>query len=461
MLDTLARLWRDMDPPTLFVSSFLTLIAVGTLGMLVLPGLHAGPRLGVIDALFTMTSAVCVTGLAVVDTATHFTFWGQLWILLFIQLGGLGLITLTTQIIGMLGRRLSLRSEMIAVPPGNIFPRGSVGNLAVAAGKLTLGAEALGALLLWLQWWPELGAGPAAWHAIFQSVSAFCNAGFSTFPGSMTPFALRPGILVVLSFLVIAGGFGYLSSMELQRWWKGGGTRGPFRLSTHTFAALAGTGGLIVLGTLLFSIFEWGGVLSGMSAIDKLANAFFLSVMPRSGGFNAVSYIELSNAGSFLTILLMIVGGSPGSMAGGLKTTALAILVALAISRMRGRRFVELHDRTVPDGTVQRTVSLAVIFGSLVAAMIFALTLTEFRDRMGAEAHAAFLPLAFEVVSAFGTVGLSMDVTPALSPWGKLAVVIAMFVGRVGPLTFFAALSIRSSGFLREFRPAREDLIIG
>ena len=409
-----------------------------------------------------MTSAVCVTGLAVVDTATFFTRWGQAWLLLFIQLGGLGLITLTTLVIGALGRRLSLRSEVIVGAPIDYTHRQNVVSLALSVGRFTVLAEAAGALMLWVLWMPRFGWREAAWHAVFHAVSAFCNAGFSTFSSSLMGFAEEPLVLLVVSTLIVLGGLGYLSSEEALRWWSHRNTRQHRRLSLHTYAVLMVSAVLLILGTLLYAVFEWEHTLARFGVGDRLANAAFLSVTARTAGFNAVPYAQLSNAGGFFTILLMVVGGSPGSTAGGLKTTTLAVLLALALTRIRGRRHAELHGRSIPEGTIERTVSLALLAFAVMTAAIFVLSFTEARAAESMQsARSSFLPLFFEVVSAFCTVGLSMDVTPALTSLGKLQIIGLMYVGRLGPLAFFAALSLRARSHLRHVRPAHEDLIVG
>jgi trk system potassium uptake protein TrkH len=462
LLASLRHHWHGVSPPTLLALSFAVLIALGTAGLMLLPGMYRKEPLGFLDALFTMTSATCVTGLAVVDTATWFTRWGQLWILLFIQLGGIGLITLTTLIIGAVGRRLSLRSEVIVGAPIDYTQRRNVTNLAWAVTRFTLLAETLGAFMLWLEWFPHMGVTEAAWHAVFHAVSAFCNAGFSTFSDSLMSMADQPLVLLTISVLIILGGLGYLSGEETLRWWRGRHDRGRQRMSVHTFAALLVTVVLLVAGTLLFALFEWSGVLGSFGLVDKLSNAWFLSVTARTAGFNSVSYAQVANSSAFLTILLMVVGGSPGSTAGGLKTTTLGVLGALAWARMRGRRYAELHGRSLPTGTVERTVSLALMAFAVMTAAIFVLSFSETRGASTQEARHAFLPLFFEVVSAFCTVGLTMDVTPALSGFGKVLIILLMYVGRLGPLAFFTALSLHSAGYIRRsVRPAHEDLIVG
>ncbi len=444
----------------MFVGGFALLILVGTAGLLLLPGLTTGPELGFVDALFMVTSAICITGLAVVDPATAFTFWGQLYLLVCVQVGGLGVITLTTSIIGAMGRRMSLRTELLTSPGVEVGQRSEAGSLVLATVRMTLAIEAVGAFLLWLLFLGDYGPVGAIWPAVFHAVSAFCNAGFSTIHGGLVAHREEPGVLAVIAALVVIGGIGFLTLEELLRWWRGRGVVRR-RLSTHTAAAVGTTAVLLVVGTVLFAVFEWNGVLGDLDLSDKLANAAFMSVVPRSAGFHSVSYAEIGNRAGFLTILLMLVGGSPGSTAGGIKTTALAVLGALAISRIRGRRHVALHGRTVPDGTIQRTVSLALLAFTILSASVLILATTEGGSLTGEDDRERFLPIFFEAASAFATTGLSMDYTPTLSAAGKLWTSLMMFVGRVGPLPFFAAIAIRGRPSVRETRAAHEDLIVG
>jgi trk system potassium uptake protein TrkH len=456
----LLRWYFGLSPHAFLVASFLLLIAAGTAGLLLIPGLYTGAPLRPLDALFTMTSAVCVTGLTVVDTATAFTFWGQLWILIFIQLGGLGLISLGSIIIAALGARLSLRSEMIAIPT-HTGGRSDVDALTRATARLVFGVEGVGAVVLWLAFLPHYDAGTALWHGIFHSVSAFCNAGFSTFSTSLMEHAGRPWILLPISFLIVLGGFGLLATEELLRWWRAGGRQAPRRLSTHTFAVVLTTAVLLGGGAVLYAVFEWNGTLREMSFLDRLCNAWFMSATARTAGFNSVSYALVGNHALFLTVMLMFIGGSPGSTAGGVKTTSLAVLVAMATARINGRRHVELHQRTVPDGTIERTVSLVLVSFLVVALGAFLLDVSETGGVPLAQARQTVLPIVFETVSAFGTVGLSMDYTPTLSPMGRLLSVFLMFIGRVGPIAFFAAVSVKARALPAHTRAAREDLIVG
>ena len=461
------RYWQRMSPPVLFMWSFVLLIAVGTAGLIWIPGLQRGPELGFIDALFTITSGVCVTGLIVVDTATHFTFWGQLWIIFFIQLGGIGLISLTTLIIGAMGARLSLRSEMLTVAPTRHGDKPEIWQIAAGVLKFSLIVEGIGAVLLFGVWVFDHPADEAAWHAIFHSISAYCNAGFSTFSDSL--IGENAFIVLIISFLIIVGGLGYLTFEELLRWWKHVQARrtgvrvrlrGGHRLSSHTWAVVVTTTFLLIAGWILFAVFEWNDTLGGMPVYDKLVNSWFLSVTPRTAGFNSVDYGAIGNDTATLTIMLMFVGGSPGSTAGGVKTTTLAVLVALGLSRMRGLRFVGLKQRAIPEGTVERTIGMMLLSVLVLTFAFFLLSSIEGAGMTAAQSRGAFLPIAFETFSAFGTVGLSMNLTPLLSTASKLVLIWLMFVGRVGLLSFFSAMVLKR-GYTGSLRPAQEDVIVG
>lgn len=452
-----------LSAPALFVGSFLSLILAGTLGLLVLPGLFAGPRLGLVEALFTMTSAVCVTGLIVVDTATYFSFWGQLWVLVFVQLGGLGLITLTSIILGATGHRVPLRTQMatVSVPDGSQTTP-EIWQLALSVTRFALVVEAIGALLLLACWWPDLAIGDAVWQSVFHAVSAFCNAGFSTFSDSLVGWQKRPVVLLVVSGLVVFGGLGYFTVHEVADWWRANrGRDHQRRLSSHATSVLLTTLALLVSGMVAYLTFEWRGVLGDLAISDRLVNAWFMSVTARTAGFNTVDYGTLGNDAAFTTIMLMFVGGAPGSTAGGIKVTTLAVLAALAWSRFRGRRFVQVHARGVPEDTIERAVTLSLL---AVVVLTIAILLLNALHQAGSDlvaARAEFLPIVFEAVSALATVGLSMGVTNRLDDAEKLVVIFLMFVGRVGLFSFFAVMTLRRSQILVRVRPANEDILIG
>jgi trk system potassium uptake protein len=451
--------WRQLRPTQLLVGSFLLLIAIGVLGLQFLPGLYTGEGLGWLDALFTATSAVCVTGLIVVDTATYFTPAGQAWILLLIQLGGLGIITFTTLIILAVGGRLSLRAESLA-SVADVAPEVDYRHLARGVVLYTALFEAAGALLLYVFWIPRLGWAGAAWPALFHSISAFCNAGFSTFSDSLMGFTRSYGALLVVMGLIVIGGLGFLTIEEIYLNRKHERRGRKFRLSLHSRMVLIVTAVLVLGAWPAMAALEWTNALAGMSLPAKLVNALFLSVTPRTAGFNTIDYAEATDATGFFTIVLMSIGGSPGSTAGGLKTTTFALLALLAWSRIRGLRWVTVSGRTVPDVTIQRAIGLFIVGFVLVTGAILVLVALQVpgpADQSGPE----FLTFMFEAVSAFNTVGLSMGVTPGLSTTGKWMVIALMYLGRIGPLTLAAAIALQQRHATRELRYAYEDVVVG
>lgn len=454
-------LWRELSAPQLFVGSFAFLIAVGTVGLMKLPGLYVGEPMNWLDALFTATSAVCVTGLIVVDTATHFTRAGQAWILMLIQLGGLGMITFTTLIILALGRRLSLRHEAISATAAELTPHIDYRRLTRDVVRFTLIFEAAAAILLYALWAPRFGWRGAVWHAVFQAISAFCNAGFSTFSDSLTGFQTAPFSLAVIMILIVAGGLGFLTLEELYLLRKAQRVGARFRISLHSRIVLLTTALLLVGGWFVYSVLEWRLSLADMPIWARPLNALFMSVTARTAGFNTVDYNAASGGTNFFTILLMSIGGSPGSTAGGLKTTTIALIGLLAWARFRGHEVTSLWGRSVPEETVQRAVGLfAVAFGVVTAAILAYVTL-EMGHVSHSQADAGFLAYMFEAASAFNTVGLSMGVTGELSAPGRALTILLMYMGRVGPLTFAAAIALARPTSHGEFRYAYEDVVVG
>ncbi len=449
---TWRSIWAGLSPSRLLMLSFALLVLVGTLGLRLLPGLVVtGPPTWT-DALFMATSAACVTGLAVIDPATEMTFAGQLWLLLLVQLGGLGLLTFTSTILLTIGRRLSLRHESLLQGDG-AAPQVDYRALVRRVLRFTFGIEALGALLLWMAWVPTLGARGAAWPAVFHAVSAFCNAGLSVFAGGFTGQADAPVPLAVVTLLVMSGGLGFLTLDELSRQLVRGRRRS--RLSLHTRLVVVATAGLLAVGLLGFLLFEWEGTLAGMSVRDRVLNALFASAATRTAGFNTVDFGQASTPTALLTMALMFIGGAPGSTAGGVKVTTFALLVVLAASRIRGRRSVHAYHRTIPEETIGRAAGLMVLATMVLAVGLLVLVAVD----PNAASHGAFLAYMFEAVSAFGTVGLSTGLTPNLSADARLVVAALMFVGRVGIMTAAAALALGPRTI--PFRYAKEDVAIG
>lgn len=447
-------LWRKLTPSQLFVGSFLLLILIGTLGLRLLPGLHRGEALSWLDSLFTSTSAVCVTGLIVVDTAEQFTFWGQAWILLLIQLGGLGVITFTSLIILLLGGRLTLRQEALVVgsdAPPVVKPSG----LLLDVVRFTLVFELCGAAALYVLFLPHEGLTGALWPALFHSVSAFCNAGFSTFSDSLMSYQEHPAVLAVIMILVVAGGLGFLTLEELKLLWSAHRRRVHFRFSLHSRLVLVSTAALLAGGWLVFTWLEWENTFADMGIGHRLVNGLFLSATPRTAGFNTIDYGQACDSTNFVTILLMSIGGSPGSTAGGMKTTTFALVGLLALTRFLGNQVACLWGRSVRQETMARAVGLYVVSFTVVTVGILVLTWTEPAGRE------SFLDHMFEAVSAFNTVGLSIGVTGQLSDHGRWTCIVLMFLGRIGTMTFAAALALHQPDEGRRFRYSYEEIVIG
>ncbi|MEM7809544.1 MAG: potassium transporter TrkG [Planctomycetota bacterium] len=479
--DRARRLYHDfrsgrLTPAQLFAATFLGLVVVGTLGFKTLPGLYAdgAEPLSWLDALFTATSAVCVTGLIVVDTATHFSKLGQLYVLFLVQLGGLGMIGLASFVIITFRARLSLRQDAIASGGAALGASNNVKtrNLVRDVLLFTFLAEAAGFMILLFLWRNDFPLGEAAWHALFQSVSAFCNAGFSTFSDSLVGFQDRPATLLAISGGIITGGIGFLTLEELKQYVRSWRRKKKVRLSLHTRIVLVTTAVLLVGGAVVLGPLEWGNprTLGGLNPFDAAINALFMSVTARTAGFNTIDYGQTFQATNFATILLMSIGGAPGGTAGGIKVTTLAVLVVMAYSRFQARGTTNVWDRTIPPVTSQRAVGLFAFSLSILAlgVMLFAIVELD-QSFVGVypdgtrinDGRADFLDVMFEAVSAFNTVGLSTGPTADLSPAGRLLTIFLMFVGRVGPLTIAAALSHNAATGRGIKRFAHEDVVVG
>ncbi len=449
---------RALRPSQVLVASFG---AAALLGMVLLatPWASRGEPLGLIDALFTATSAVCVTGLVVVDTGTHFTAFGQGVILALIQLGGLGIMTYSSVVLVALGRRLSFRDQEVLEGtlgrPRGASPAGLVGRVFA----FTLVLEAAGAAVLTVAFARRLPWDDALYHGVFHSVSAFCNAGFSLYASSLTAYRGDWAVNLTVMALITVGGLGFAVLQDLVDGWGAWRRRVPLRLGLHTKVVLALSAALTVAGAGAVWAFEARNALAGLPWDQQLLAALFQSVTPRTAGFNTLDYGSLTNATLFLTILLMFVGASPGSCGGGIKTSTLGVVAALFRDRLLGRRRVSLFRRSLPEDVVARAVSLLLASFSFVTVALFVLLAVE----IGSVPHRAdggrFLELFFEVVSAFGTVGLSTGITPTLTPGGKLVVAAVMFVGRLGPLTLALAVGLR--GERGKFLYAEETLMVG
>lgn len=413
--------------------SFAALIVCGTLLLKLPAATPHGASIGWIDALFTSTSASCVTGLAVRDTGAGFSALGQGVILLLVQVGGLGVMTFALFFV-VLGGRFSLDQrqlvEQTLAGERSLAPRALVRMVLI----FTLTCETLGTLWLWLAFRGELEQ--PLWQACFHAVAAFTNAGFSLLPDNLMRFRGNLAVNAGVMLLIVLGGIGFLAVHDLThsrlRW---------RRVSLHTRLVLLVSALLVGAGALGFWLVERRGALSGLPAGEQLLASLFQSVTARTAGFNTVDFAALAPATLLGLIVLMFIGGSPGSCAGGIKTTSAAILVLALRAELAGRRHVNAFGRTISRRAVALAVAAATAALAAANAGLFALLLIESPSARGQ--GTGFAEYAFEAMSALGTVGLSTGVTPTLAPASRLVIVTLMFLGRVGPLTLAAVLAGR------------------
>ncbi len=442
-------------PLRLLVGGFLALIAAGT-ALLLAPA--ATPRdepIGLIDALFTATSATCVTGLIVRDTGAGFTGFGQAVILILIQLGGLGIMTFSLVVFSLFSSRLSMVSRsLVAQTVAGVGDWEDFWPLLRLVVRYTFAAEALGALLLFGRWERELGTAPAAWAAVFHSVSAFCNAGFGLRPDSLSQWRDDTFVNVVVISLIVLGGLGYLTVFELVET-----RRDRRRLSVHTRLALWTTSLLLAGGAALFWLLERQNTLAGLSGKTALLVSLFQSATCRTAGFNTVPVAGLGPQTLLLMMILMFIGGSPGSCAGGIKTTTFAVLVLTAWTRLRNRVHVNAFGRTLSLETIANTLSITLGGMAVMLLGLFVLLALESPEAQSADRSGVFVGYVFETVSALGTVGLSTGVTPLLTPAARLLITLLMFVGRLGPLTVAASLTRENP--LTDWQHPEEDVMVG
>lgn len=423
---------RGLTASRIIALGFAGTILLGTL-LLMLPITHTnGQWLSFTDALFTATSAVCVTGLVVVDTGTFYNTFGQLIVLGLIQVGGLGIVTVASLFLVGLGRHIPYSQRTLLTESFNIDSTGGVIRLLLGVTRLTVSIEAIGALLLTLIWLDDLGWAKAVYFGLFHAISAFCNAGFDLFGGfhSLTAFNSDIGVNLVISSLIILGGLGFPVLLDIGAHIR----RRSEHLQLHSRVVIWTTVLLIVFGTIAFFISEHNGVLQPLSPLGKFLAAYFQAVTPRTAGYNTVDMGALNTGTVLLFVFLMFVGASPISTGGGIKTTTFASLLLTTWAVVRGDDEIRFGRRSVDKGTVLRGVALAVL------AMLLVYTITTLMNIWEPFAYERIL---FEVTSAFGTVGLTTGITPFLSKASRYLIIFTMYVGRIGPLTFMLAVAER------------------
>lgn len=430
-----------LDPTQILVMGFAALIIIGAV-LLSLPAASPGEdSVPFLDCFFTATSAVCVTGLVVRDTATQWTAFGQITILFLIQVGGLGFMTMATMIMVLMGRRIRLRERLVIQEALNEFSMQGVVLLIKRIIYMTFSIELLGAAMLSIRFIPQFGFPKGLFMSIFHSISAFCNAGFDLMGSYYGPFSSFTGytsdwmINLTLMALIIVGGLGFTVLLDLgrEKQWS--------KLSLHSKVVLSMTAGLLLIGFAFFFTVELGNPATlgneELNGPTKVLAAFFQSVTTRTAGFNTITQDGMTTPSKLMSVIMMFIGASPAGTGGGIKTTTFAIVILMVLSVSRGREDITIYNRRVNRSTAFRALAVSMIAFFIVVVVAMVLSLAE---RGNASGLGTFENILFESVSAFATVGLSAGITPSTSTLSRIFTIITMFIGRVGPLTLALAL---------------------
>ncbi|MDY7221092.1 TrkH family potassium uptake protein [Halalkalibacterium halodurans] len=415
-----------LSPPQILALSFLVFIMIGTL-LLKLP-IASTTYISWIDAMFTATSAITVTGLVVVDTGTDYTVFGQVVIMILIQLGGLGLMTFAVLAVMMLGKKIGLQQRILIQEAMNQTSLGGLIRLVRVLLLFTLMMETIAFILLSIRWVPEFGWREGMYQSLFHTISAFNNAGFSLWSDSLSAYVGDPAVNLIITILFITGGIGFTVLADL--WYKK-----TFRaLSLHSKIMLLGTLALNCIAFIAIFILEYANphTLGGLAQSDRFWGAYFQAVTPRTAGFNTLEIADMTTASIVLILLLMFIGAGSASTASGIKVTTFFVMILATWSFLKGRAETVVFERTIKLHTILRALAIIVISMMIVFIAVFILAITE---------DAPFIVKVFEVFSAFGTVGLSMGLTGELTTLGKMTIMIVMFIGRVGPLTMAFTLA--------------------
>ncbi|NLF70944.1 MAG: Trk family potassium uptake protein [Candidatus Anammoximicrobium sp.] len=450
----------EQHPARVSVAWYAATIAIGAVLLAQPVSFRDGQRpITALDAAFTATSATCVTGLTVRSTGQDFSWFGQVVILTLIQVGGIGIMTVTTYLTLRLGGRQGLRQRAVITETlgagENVDVRWVLGRVL----RLTLLLESVGTLVLFVRFLFDYRPGLALWHAFFHTVSAFCNAGFGLHDDSLIRYQGDWVVNLAVPLLIITGGLGFPVLIDISRHWHHRWRDCWDALLLHSKLMLAGSAVLLVFGAGMFLLLERDGVLREMSLPRRLLVAWFHSATCRTAGFNTIEVGQLTSAALFLSILLMAVGAGACSTAGGFKVSTLTVLVLRVWNSFLGRRQIHVVRRTIPEAAVARAIAAAGGFTALAVVALMTLLVMEPTDHPYAVTAGDFMDKAFEVVSALGTVGLSTGITPHLSAGGQMAIILLMFVGRLGPITAFIALSRGQRKQAIEY--AHEEPLIG
>ena len=440
-------------PEAVLTFCFLTLILLGAVFLALPAAARDGKSVGLFNSLFTSTSAVCVTGLVAVDTGTTYSLFGQIVLLVLIQIGGLGFMVFATMIMVMLGRKISIKGRMLIRESMNSASMSDLSRLTGLYLLLSFGIELAGAVVLSIRFIPMYGWRHGIWMALFHSVSAFCNAGFDLFGryASLTAFSGDPLVLLTVAVLIILGGLGFSVILETLR------NREGFRsLSLHTRIVLLTTLALLMTGTVFYWIAERSNTetLAGCAEGEKVLNAFFQSVTMRTAGFNSFDHSRFRDGSKLFSSLLMMIGASPASTGGGIKTTTVATLALLMLSVVQGGNEVNVARRRLSDDIARRALAVAVLFLTTLLTGTLVISFIE-NGRFPLE------DILFEASSAMGTVGVSAIGTPNLHTASRAVLLPMMFLGRVGPLTLAVAVAKRQGGIRSVSKYPEERIMIG
>ncbi|MGJ4051312.1 TrkH family potassium uptake protein [Corynebacterium macclintockiae] len=433
---------QGFSPAQLVSVSFLLLILAGT-ALLLLPFSRSGPESPEFTtALFTATSATCLTGLTVVDTATYWSHFGQVVIMLLIQVGGLGIMTLATVVSFVLAGQMGVKGRLRAAAEQRGRDLGEIRTIIFGTIGFSLAIELVIAIVLTFRFAAEYGYGflPAVWEGVFHSISAFNNAGFGLRSNNLVPYVNDAGIILPIAFGIIVGGLGFPVLLELRARWRSKVKHPP---SLTLIFTLVGTSILLVVGTIGFALMEWTNTLRDLSPWSAVQAAFFHSVSSRTAGFNSVDLSDLRPSSLMLTDFLMFIGGGSGGTAGGVKVTTAAVLVAVLIAEVRGDEQLLVAGRRIPGRIVRQAMAVFMMAFLIVGGSIMALQLLlpQFHSHQ----------ITFETISAFATVGLTTGITPELPDFARIWLVVLMYLGRIGPITVVAALAARTNRRLYSF----------
>ncbi|EES91039.1 MULTISPECIES: TrkH family potassium uptake protein [Clostridium] len=430
---------KRLTPVQTLAIGFFIVIMVGTMLLMLPIASKSGVITPFVDAFFTSTSAVCITGLTTLNTAGYWSYFGTTIIIILIQVGGLGFMSFTTLIALLLGKRITLKERLVMQEAMNSFSLQGLVKLAKYILIFTFSVEGIGALFLSTKFIPRYGLLKGIYFSLFHSISAFCNAGFDLTGDSLVPYANNTVVILTISLLIIVSGLGFAVWAEIYNY------KGVEKISTHSKVAISMTMFLVIAGWGLMYLFEMKNpqTIQHMSIKGKLLSSLFASVSPRTAGFYSMSLPDMTLAGKVLTMIFMFIGGCPGGTAGGVKTTTIGILLMTVICVIKNREDTQIFERTIGKNLVYKSFVIVTIAMGVVIMDTMILSFTE--------TGSSLEYILYEVTSAFGTVGLTLGLTPHLSIVGKFLICATMYIGRIGPLTLVMALSSKKDKSLIKY----------